>query len=75
MDATPSPEHIATRISNILAKRVYNVSELQTEKAEIQGMEHLGKVSDATAAECAALAKELHLKKYDATSAGGIARL
>lgn len=38
-------------------------------------MEHLGGILNSTKEECAALAKELHLATFDATSAAGVERL
>ena len=75
VDATASPDTLCARVQNILARRVFRVQELQAEKAEVQGMEHVSGVLQPTADECKALARQLHLTIFDATTPQGLQRL
>lgn len=75
IDATPSPEHVGTRVCQLLAKKVFKVGSAHVEKAELLGMEHLSGVPNTSKEECIALAHTLGLKFYDAETESGIQRL
>jgi hypothetical protein len=66
---------VATRVRNILEKKVFKVQAAHVERAEVQGMEHVAGVPAVSAEECKQLAARLYLTKFDVSTPQGLARL